>query len=82
MRLGNEKNGSVLQVLTERQRVDWVLLGLLSALAALGLVMVFSASIAQAERVLDDATYYGRLQAIYLAIAFVAAFAVLSLIHI
>lgn len=76
MRLGNEKNGSVLQVLTERQRVDWVLLGLLSALAALGLVMVFSASIAQAERVLDDATYYGRLQAIYLAIAFVAAFAV------
>ncbi len=65
-----------MQVLTEQQRVDWVMLSLLGVLATLGLVMVFSASIAQAERVLNDATYYGRLQMIYLGIAFVAAFIV------
>lgn len=75
MRLGYEQNGSGVSVLTERQRVDWILMGLLGALAALGLVMVFSASIAQAERVLNDATYYGRLQGVYLAIAFVASYA-------
>ena len=73
MRLGLEQKNMGVQVLTERQRVDWVLLSLLGALAALGLVMVFSASVAQAERLLEDATYYGRLQAIYLAIGFVAA---------
>ncbi len=60
-------------VLTERQSVDWVLLGLVFALAMLGLVMVFSASIAQAERILEDATYYGRLQSIYLLIGCMAA---------
>ena len=76
MRLDLEKKAMGVQVLTERQRVDWVLLGLLGALAALGLVMVFSASVAQAERILEDATYYGRLQAIYLAIGFVAAMVV------
>ena len=58
MRLGLEKKSMGMQVLTEKQRVDWVLLGLLGALAALGLVMVFSASVAQAERILEDATYY------------------------
>jgi len=73
MRLGLEQKNMGVQVLTERQRVDWVLLTLLGALAALGLVMVFSASVAQAERILEDATYYGRLQAIYLCIGFVAA---------
>ena len=60
-------------VLTEKQNVDWVFLGLIGALAVLGLVMVFSASVAQAERILEDATYYGRLQCIYLMIGFFAA---------
>jgi len=76
MRLGTEQKSMGVQVLTERQRVDWILLSLLGALAALGLVMVFSASVAQAERILEDATYYGRLQAIYLSIGFVAAMVV------
>lgn len=75
MRLGYEQHGADVEVLTEQQRFDWVLFGLLGVLAAVGLVMVFSASIAQAERVLNDATYYGRLQGIYLAIAFIAAYA-------
>lgn len=75
MRLGFEQNNTV-QVLTDKQRVDWVLLGLIGTLAALGLVMVFSASVAQAERILEDATYYGRLQGIYLAIGFIAALVV------
>jgi len=75
MRLGFDQNiaAANIPVLTEKHRVDWVLFGLLGALAAVGLVMVFSASVAQAERILEDATYYGRMQAIYLAIAFVAA---------
>ena len=74
MRLGQSMSraNTDVQVLTEQRRVDWFLLGLLGALAAIGLVMVFSASIAQAERVLNDATYYGRLQAIYLSLAFLA----------
>jgi len=63
-------------VLASEPRVDWVLLALLGALAAIGLVMVFSASVAQAERILEDATYYGRLQGLYLLIGFVAAFIV------
>ena len=61
-------------VLTEKQTIDWVFLGFIGVLAALGLVMVFSASVAQAERILEDATYYGRLQATYLFIGFIAAF--------
>ena len=73
MRLGLEQKNAGVQVLTEKARVDWILLGLIGALAALGLVMVFSASVAQAERILEDALYYGRLQAIYLSIGFVAA---------
>ena len=75
MRLGLQQSGAnaSVQVLTEQHRFDWILLGLLGTLAALGLVMVFSASIAQAERILEDATYYGRMQGIYLAIACVAA---------
>ena len=68
MRLERKQNSMGVQVLTEKQHVDWVLLGLIGVLAALGLVMVFSASVAQAERILEDATYYGRLQAIYLSI--------------
>lgn len=72
MRLNTQRQMAV-PILTERQSVDWVLLGLLFTLAAIGLVMVFSASIAQAERILDDATYYGRMQAIYIVIGFVAA---------
>jgi len=73
MRLDPDQRSMGVTVLTEKQRVDWVLLALLGTLAALGLVMVFSASVAQAERILEDATYYGRLQAIYLSIGFVAA---------
>jgi len=76
MRLGLEQeNHAALQpaVLTEKQRIDWVLLGLIGVLASLGLVMVFSASVAQAERILEDATYYGRLQGIYLCLGFLAA---------
>lgn len=76
MRLGldqDNQTGLPPAVLTEKQRVDWVLLGLIGVLAALGLVMVFSASVAQAERILEDATYYGRLQGIYLCIGFLAA---------
>ena len=76
MRLERKQNSMGVQVLTEKQHVDWVLLGLIGVLAALGLVMVFSASVAQAERILEDATYYGRLQAIYLSIGFVAAIVV------
>ncbi len=64
---------TAVSVLTEKQNVDWVFLGLVGALAVLGLVMVFSASVAQAERILEDATYYGRLQCIYLMIGFIAA---------
>ena len=66
-------SSGIVPVLTERQRVDWVLLGLIGALAALGLVMVFSASVAQAQRILEDATHYGRLQGMYLLIGFIAA---------
>lgn len=73
MRVGHEQPTMSVPVLTEQQRVDWVLLALLGALASIGLVMVFSASVAQAERILEDATYYGRLQGIYLLIGFVAA---------
>ena len=73
MRLDPDQRSMGVTVLTEKQRVDWVLLALLGTLAALGLVMVFSASVAQAERILEDATYYGRLQAIYLSIGFAAA---------
>jgi len=62
-----------LSVLAEKQRADWVLLTLLFILAALGLVMVFSASISQAERVLEDPTYYGRMQFTYLLIGLIAA---------
>ncbi len=77
MRLTAEQNAPAavapVPVLTEKKTIDWVFLGLLGALAALGLVMVFSASVAQAERILEDATYYGRLQGFYLLLGFVGA---------
>lgn len=73
MRLNSQQT---IEVLTEGNRIDWFFLGLVSALSALGLVMVFSASVAQAERVLEDATYFGRLQFIYLMIGLVSAFVV------
>jgi len=66
-------SSTITPVLTERQRIDWVFFGLIGALACLGLVMVFSASVAQAERILEDATHYGRLQGMYLLIGFIAA---------
>ena len=72
MRLGSDNLQAA--VLTEKQQIDWIFLGLIGALATLGLVMVFSASVAQAERILEDATHYGRLQAMYLLIGFIAAF--------
>ena len=52
------------------QQLDWYLLLLLSMVAAYGLVMVFSASVAQAERIHDSALYFGRNQLVYLLIGF------------
>ena len=49
MRLTAEQNAPAavapVPVLTEKKTIDWVFLGLSGALAALGLVMVFSASV-------------------------------------
>jgi len=55
------------------QRLDWYLMLLLGVVAAYGLVMVFSASVAQAERLHDDTLYFGRNQLIYLCIGFSVA---------
>jgi cell division protein FtsW len=58
------------------QRIDWYLMLLLGLVAAFGLVMVFSASIAQAERLHDNALYFGRNQLLYLAIGLAVALCV------
>ena len=55
------------------QRLDWYLMLLLGIVAAYGLVMVFSASVAQAERLHDNTLYFGRNQLIYLCIGFAVA---------
>ena len=55
------------------QRVDWYLMLLLGIVAAFWLVMVFSASVAQAERLHDNTLYFGRNQALYLLIGFAVA---------
>lgn len=55
------------------QRVDWYLMLLLGIVAAYGLVMVFSASVAQAERLHDNTLYFGRNQLLYLFIGFATA---------
>ncbi len=55
------------------QRVDWYLMLLLGVVAAYGLVMVFSASVAQAERLHDNTLYFGRNQMVYLLIGFAVA---------
>lgn len=60
-------------VLAEEKYVDWKFLLLVSALAALGLVMVFSASVSLAERLLQDSTFYGRNQTIFLFLGVIAA---------
>lgn len=56
--------------------VDWHLLLMLLSLACIGLVMVFSASIAQADRVLSDPFHYWQNQMIYLTLGGVCAFIV------
>ena len=56
--------------------VDWVFLGIVVLLCGTGLVMLFSASVAQAERVLADPAYYVRNQAIYMLIALAVAMVV------
>lgn len=55
------------------QRVDWYLMLLLGIVAAFGLVMVFSASVAQAERLHDNTLYFGRNQMTYLFVGFAVA---------
>ena len=55
------------------QRVDWYLMLLLGIVAAFGLVMVFSASVAQAERLHDNTLYFGRNQMAYLFVGFAVA---------
>ena len=52
----------------EYRSVDWTLLTLLVALVGFGLVMVFSASIAQADRVLDNPFHYWHNQLMYIAL--------------
>jgi len=66
-----EKAGR-LSVASETDRVDWQFILFISALAAIGLVMVVSASVSQAERLLGDALYYGRSQSIFMVIGIVA----------
>lgn len=61
------------RVLAAQKHVDWKFLLLVSLLAALGLVMVFSASISLAERMLQDATFYGRNQTLFLLLGISAA---------
>jgi cell division protein FtsW len=55
------------------QRLDWYLMLLLGMVAAYGLVMVFSASVAQAERIHDSTLYFGRNQLVYLVIGLCVA---------
>ena len=58
---------------TENNNVDWVMVLLVGLLATLGLVMVFSASIALAERLHENALYFGRNQSIFLCVGLAAA---------
>ncbi len=57
---------------TESNNVDWVLVLLVGLLATLGLVMVFSSSIALAERMHENAIYFGRNQSVFLVIGLIA----------
>ena len=58
----------------EYKTVDWTLLTLLVALTGFGLVMVFSASIAQADRVLDNPFHYWHNQLMYIGLGCVAGY--------
>lgn len=64
---------SATSVLAEQKIIDWKFLLLVSLLATLGLVMVFSASISLSERMLQDATFYGRNQTLFLVLGIAAA---------
>ncbi len=66
-------NGQSSPVLAEQNHVDWKFLMLVGLLAMLGLVMVFSASISLSERIMNDATYFGRNQAVFLMLGIAAA---------
>ena len=57
--------------------LDWPLLGVLTAIAALGLVMVISASVAVADRELGEPLFYLRRQGGYLLLAALLAWLLL-----
>lgn len=73
---GSETSESVstkrILAVSDSERVDWRFLLLIFSLASIGLVMVFSASVSQAERLLGDALFYGRNQSLFLVIGLVA----------
>jgi cell division protein FtsW len=75
MRVEDEQDDAPQTVLVpEYKTVDWALLTMLVALAGFGLVMVFSASIAQADRVLDNPFHYWQNQLMYLGLGCVAGY--------
>lgn len=59
--------------------LDWVLVGIIAAVALLGLVMVGSASISSAERDIGQAFYYLQRQAAYMGLGLLAAAVVLRI---
>ena len=63
----------VATVLSEDQYVDWKFLLLVTLLASLGLVMVFSASISLSERLMQDPVFFGRNQSLFLLLGIGAA---------
>lgn len=60
-------------VVAQADHVDWFFVLLVGLLATLGLVMVFSASIALSERLHENAIYFGRNQAVFLSVGLCAA---------
>ncbi|OED40678.1 cell division protein FtsW [Chromatiales bacterium (ex Bugula neritina AB1)] len=56
------------RLLPEKNTVDWYFVVVVSVLAAVGLVMVFSASITQSEGSIEKTLIYGRNQSMFLAL--------------